>query len=140
GLEVLYREGGFGLNFSRGLGIIWCWLALLAALGLASASLMSFPVAAFFSISVLLVALSSGTLANVVQEGTVMGMDHEGGASGGSWIDLFLIPFFRMILGVVKLAQDFSPVDALSTGRSITWSQFARAFAQIVLLLGGVLA
>jgi len=140
GLEVLYREGGFGLNFSRGLGIIWCWLALLAALGLASASLMSFPVAAFFSVSVLIVALSSGTLANVVQEGTVMGMDHEGGANAGSWIDLFLIPFFRMILGVVKLAQDFSPVDALSTGRSITWGQLARAFAQIVLLLGGVLA
>jgi hypothetical protein len=140
GLEVLYREGGFGLNFSRGLGIIWCWLALLAALGLASASLMSFPVAAFFSISVLLVALSSGTLSNVVQEGTVVGVDHEGGPVAGSWIDLVLIPFFQMILSVVKLAQDFSPVDALSTGRSITWGQFARAFAQIVLLLGGVLA
>ena len=140
GLEVLYREGGFGLNFARGLGVIWCWLALLAALGLASASLMSFPVAAFFSISVLLVALSSGTLANVVQEGTVMGVDHEGGATGGSWVDFFLIPFFRAILAVVNLAQSFSPVDALSTGRSIAWGQLGQAFAQVVLLLGGVLA
>lgn len=140
GLEVLYREGGFGLNFSRGLGIIWCWLALLAALGLSSASLLSFPVAAFFSISVLIVALSSGTLANVVQEGTVMGADHEGGATPGSAVDLFLIPFFRAILSVVNLVQDFSPVDALSTGRSITWGQLGQAFAQVVLLLGGVLA
>ena len=32
GIEVLYREGGFGLNFVRGLGIIFCWMALLAAL------------------------------------------------------------------------------------------------------------
>ena len=28
GMEVLYPEGGFGLNFARGLGIIFCWLAL----------------------------------------------------------------------------------------------------------------
>jgi hypothetical protein len=140
GLEVLYREGGFGLNFARGLAVIWCWLALLAALGLASASLLSFPVAAFFSLSVLIVALSSGTLANVVQEGTVMGVDHEGAAGAGSWVDFILIPFFRAILSVVKLVQDFSPVDALSTGRSITWSQLAQAFAQIVLLLGGLMA
>jgi len=33
GMEVLYREGGFALNFARGLGIIFCWMALLAALG-----------------------------------------------------------------------------------------------------------
>ncbi len=34
GMEVLYPEGGFALNFARGLGIIFCWMALLAALGL----------------------------------------------------------------------------------------------------------
>ena len=34
GLEVLYRESGFTVNFARGLGIILCWLALLASLGL----------------------------------------------------------------------------------------------------------
>jgi len=168
GLEVLYREGGFGLNFSRGLGIIWCWLALLAALGLASASLMSFPVAAFFSISVLLVALSSGTLANVVQEGTVMGMDHEGGVGEKSPLDRVAIPAFESILYVVNLTKQtatipqwiagvlpaplrslfytifpsppepFSPVAALSTGRSITWGTLLRACAQIVIFMGGI--
>jgi hypothetical protein len=140
GLEVLYREGGFGLNFARGLGVIFCWLALLAALGLASASLMSFPVAAFFSISMLIVALSSGTLSTVVSEGTVTGLDHETGSGGGNLIDLVLVPFFRGLLYTVKLAQDFSPVESLSTGRSITWGQLAQAFGQIVLLLGGLFA
>ena len=53
GIEVLYREGGFGLNFVRGIGIIFCWMALLAALGLAAASFLSFPVAAFLSCGVL---------------------------------------------------------------------------------------
>jgi hypothetical protein len=66
GMEVLFREGGFTLNFVRGLGIIFCWMAVLAALGLASASLLSFPVAAFFSLGVLCLALSSDSIATVV--------------------------------------------------------------------------
>lgn len=140
GVEVLYREGGFGLNFARGLGIILCWLTLLSTLGLAAASLMSFPVAAFFSFSLLVVALSSGTLTNAVSEGSVMGLDHETGAGGGSLLDLALIPMFKGILSIVNLVQNFSPVDALSTGRSITWGQLGLAVAQIVLLLGGLLA
>ncbi len=44
---------------------------------------------------------------------------------------------FSALLKVVQLAQSFSPVDALSTGRSIPWSMLGQAFAQIVLLLGG---
>ena len=42
GVEVLYREGGFGLNFIRGLLIILFWLALLSAIGLAAASFLGF--------------------------------------------------------------------------------------------------
>jgi hypothetical protein len=86
------------------------------------------------------VALSSGTLSGVVQEGTVTGADHETGAAAGSWIDFVLIPLFKVILGVVNLVQNFSPVDALSTGRSVTWGQLGQAVAQVVLLLGGFLA
>lgn len=140
GFEVLYREGGFGLNFVRGLLVILCWMALLAAVGLASASLLSFPVAAFFSISLLVVALSSGTMASVVAEGTVAGVDHDSGATAGSWLDLFLIPFFRALLQVTNLVQAFSPIDALSTGRSITWGTLGWAVLQIVVVLGGVFA
>src|SRR6185436_12732223 len=106
------------VNFLRGLGVIFCWLALLAALGLASASLLSFPVAAFCSISLLLVCLSSGTLSSVVSEGTVTGLDHETG-SGGTFIDIVLLPFFRGLLGLVKMIQEVSPIESLSTGRSI---------------------
>ena len=59
GMEVLYHEGSFGVNFVRGLGIIFIWLGLLAAVGLAGASYLSFPVAAFFSITVLIIGLRS---------------------------------------------------------------------------------
>jgi len=43
-------------------------------------------------------------------------------------------------LRVINLAKDFSPIDSLSSGRSITWGELGRAFGQIVLLLGGIIA
>jgi hypothetical protein len=140
GMEVLYPEGGFVLNFARGLGIIFCWMALLAALGLASASILSFPVAAFFALAMLLVVLCSGTLADSVAAGTVAGGNEETGQVYHSIADVVLIPAFKGILIVLSLARNFSPIDALTTGRSITWAELGLAFTQIVLLLGGIVA
>jgi hypothetical protein len=139
GLEVLYREGSFALNFARGLGIILCWLALLASLGLAAASLLSFPVAAFVSASLLLIGFSSGTLAGAVQSGTITSVNEETGVAGRSVLDYLLIPFFKVLLRVLELVQSFSPIDALSTGRSITWETLGLAVVQVVLVLGGAL-
>ncbi len=140
GLEVLYREGGFALNFSRALAIVLFWLALLAAIGLAAASFLSFPVAAFVSASLMIVALSSGTLASTVESGTITGVNEETGEGGRSALDYVIIPVFKALLNVFKLVQGFSPIDALSTGRSVEWGTVGRAFAQIVLLMGGLVA
>jgi hypothetical protein len=140
GLEVLYREGGFGLNFARGMGIIWCWLALLASLGLAASSLMSFPVAAFVSISLLAVAFFSGTMRSVVEQGTLFGVDHETGAATGSLLDGAMIVFYKAILWLVDTVQGFSPVEALSTGRSIGWGELGLAALVNIVLVGGVLS
>lgn len=140
GMEVLYPEGGFALNFARGLGIIFCWMALLAALGLAAASQLSFPVATFFALAMMLVVFSSGTLADSVESGTVAGGNAETGQMGHSIADAVLIPAFKGVLVVISLAKNFSPIDALSTGRSITWTELGLAFTQIVLLLGGIFA
>jgi hypothetical protein len=140
GMEVLYPEGGFALNFVRGVAIIFCWMALLAALGLAAASCLSFPVAAFFSLAMLVVILSSGTLADAVESGTVVGGNEETGVMGHSAADAVLIPLFKGILSVTRLVENFSPIDSLSTGRAITWGELGLAFGQIVLLIGGFFA
>ncbi|MFO1487013.1 MAG: hypothetical protein U1F65_00910 [Verrucomicrobiota bacterium] len=140
GLEVLYRQGGFGANFTRGLAIILCWMALLSAIGLAAASFLSFPVAAFFSIGILTMAFSTTTLTNVVTEGTIMSRNEETGQVGSSVADLVIVPFFAVALKVINLARGFSPVEALSSGRSITWTELGLAFTQIVLVLGGLFA
>ena len=69
-----------------------------------------------------------------------MGMNEETGEVGRSVLDIVLIPFFKGLLSIFKLVQDFSPIDALSTGRSVEWITVARAVAQIVLFLGGLAA
>ena len=140
GLEVLYPEGGFALNFARGLGIIFCWMALLAALGLAAASFLSFHVATFFSLAMLVIGLSSGTLADAVDSGSVAAGNEETGVAGYSGADVILIPLFKGMLAVIRLVKDFSPVDALSSGRAITWGELGRAVGQILVLVGGGLA
>ena len=140
GFEILYREAGFPLNFLRGLLIVLFWLALLAAIGLSAASFLSFPVAAFVSVALLLISMSSGTLASTVASGTIAGVDEETGATSGSVLDAVLIPAFKGMLQIFKLVEGFSPVEALSTGRSVSWETVGAAFVQIVLLLGGLVA
>jgi hypothetical protein len=140
GIELLYPKGSFGPNFARGLGVIFCWMGLLAIIGLFAASFLSFPVAAFFAVGVLMVMFSTKTIENVVSEGTLGHFNEEGGVRTPLAIDVVLVPAFRGLLWVLDLAKNFSPVEALSTGRSISWPETGRAFVQIVLLLGGPMA
>jgi hypothetical protein len=137
GFMLLYPESTFGVNFVRGMIVIFCWLALLASIGLAMASFLSFPVAAFASMALLLMGLSSGTVSTVVENGTITGFDSAKSAFGHSPTDYVMVPLFRGVLKVIKLVEDFSPIDALSSGRSITWGELGLAVTQIVLFLSG---
>lgn len=141
GLEVLYPESGFLVNFIRGMAIILFWMSLLAAIGLAAASFLSFPVAAFLSLALLVVGFSTGTLRQVVNEGGIVGVDtNTGRVEAPGLVDQVTVRIFGGLLAVITLVQDFSPVESLSTGRSVTWWEVGRAFLQIVLLMGGIFA
>jgi hypothetical protein len=74
-----------------------------------------------------------------VSNGTVGVGNEETGTAGHSPADAVLIPAFKGILTVINLSENFSPVDSLSSGRSIPWSELGAAFGQIVLLLGGII-
>ena len=140
-MEVLYRQGGFLGNFSRGIAIIFCWLGFLAALGLMSASFLSFNVAAFFALGVLLVGLSSGTLKQIVEEGGITGVNHETGYTDNpKTLDRIAVPIAEGMLSVLGMVKDFSPIDSLSTGRTISWGDLGRAVFQIWVVMAGFLA
>jgi hypothetical protein len=138
---VLYREGSFALNYIRGLGIIFFWLAFLAAGGLLASSFLSFPVAAFFSIGVLIVGMSSGTISLILEQGTIFEVNHETGlADKQTLLDHLAMRIFRALLNFINLVRGFSPIDSLSTGRSVSWTELSTAFVQICIVLCGILA
>ncbi len=140
GFELLYYENTFIVNFARGLSVILCWMGFLALVGLASASHLSFPVAAFASLAVLIMGLFSGTLGTVVEQNTIFGFNARTSDFNHTTLDYVVVPVFKGILTVINLVQGFSPIDSLSSGRSVTWGELGRAVAQIILLLGGVFA
>jgi len=84
------------------------------------------------------VVLSSGTLAESVESGSVAAGNEETGVSGHSIADVVLIPAFKATLSLVELVKDFSPIDALSTGPQRFVDRAGPAFVQIVLVLGGI--
>jgi hypothetical protein len=141
GMMVMHRIGGFGGNFARGLAVIFCWLALLAAIGLTTASFLSFPVAAFCTIGMLILGLSTGTLKQIVEENGIIQVDpNTGRVDQPSLINQIAVPLARALLAGLNLARGFSPIDNLSSGRAITWLELSQAFTQICLVLGGMLA
>ena len=140
GLELLYPGGGFALNYARGAGIIFCWLALIAAMGLAASTFLSFPVATLLAVSLLLLGLSGGMFSEVLQEGTFLGLNDDTGQPQSQALDWLFLPVFRVVAFAVNQITSFSPVESLVTGRSIGWLELGRAAWQIVALAGGVFA
>jgi hypothetical protein len=140
GFEILYYENTFAVNFARGLLVILCWMGFLSMVGLATASELSFPVAAFASVSVLIMGLFSGTLSTIVEQNTIFGFNARTSEYNHTALDNIVVPMFKGALTVINLVQGFSPIDSLSTGRSVTWGELGLAFAQIILLLGGFFA
>ena len=141
GLEVLYPEGGFALNFVRGFIIIASWLALLAAIGLFAASKLQFSVAAFVSLGVLVVGLSSGTLKQVVEQKGIVGIDHDTGmVAEYNFVNRTAVTLYGSAQQLINLITGYDPVDALSTGRSIPWGRLFQAVVLVVGVAGGAFA
>jgi ABC-type transport system involved in multi-copper enzyme maturation permease subunit len=66
GLEILYRVGGFGSNFLRGLVVAWSKLALLAAVAAAAAAWLEFPIAFLAGAMVFVTAAASAFFADAI--------------------------------------------------------------------------
>jgi len=92
------------------------------------------------SLGLLMLVLSSGTIESVVASGRYFTYNAEKGPTAPSFLDHTIVEGFKGILVLVDMVKEFSPVDSLSRGRSIPWSELGRAFAQIVLLMGGIVS
>jgi hypothetical protein len=141
GIELLAPVGGFLSNYIRGLLVILCWIGLLAAVGLFSASFLQFNVAAFVSLALLLVGLSGGTLKSVVEQGGIIGLDHDTGhVSEFNLVNQMSVHVYGSAHWLLEQIVGFSPVSSLSSGRAITWLELGRCVAVVLGLAGGGLA
>lgn len=141
GPSILYHDGGFGVNLVRGMLIIYFWLGLISAIGLMASSFLSFPVATFMSIGILLISASTGTLEQIIEEEGISGINHETGRKDHSTtVDNLAINMSKAILRVTDLVWGYSPVDNLSSGRTITWASLATAFTGIILVMAGLVS
>lgn len=141
--EVLYREGGFVLNFFRGIFILFCWLTLICILALFASTFLSFSVAAFLCMTALMLFFSKDAIEVTLEDNTILGIEYNDPTTGprrnNAVVDGVFLPVFEAFNFTIDLVADFSPVESLSDGRTITLLTTIRAFAQIVLLMGGIL-
>ncbi|HJN89136.1 MAG TPA: hypothetical protein QGG93_02295 [Verrucomicrobiota bacterium] len=139
GPMILYHDGGFGMNLFRGLLIIYFWLGLISAIGLMASSFLSFPVATFMSLGILLISASTGTLEQIIKEGGITGINHETGKKDeSSLLDGAAIFFAQGAVEITSAIWGYSPVDSLSAGRKIKWITLLAAFTWVVLVVGGL--
>ena len=129
-VKVLYRESGFAINFIRVLGILLAWLGILAALGLSAAVFMSFPMAAFSCLAVLVISLCTGVMKEVLDDGTIMNT-YTLGKRDSSIVDWYAIPAFKVLVTLISPMKDYSPINSLAKGESVTWSELTKAYSFI---------
>jgi len=129
-VQVMYRESGFAINFIRALGILFAWLGILAALGLFAAVFMSFPMAAFSCLAVLIASLCTGLMEEVLEDGTIMNT-YTLGERDKSIVDWYAIPAFKVMVTLVSPMKDYSPINSLAEGKSVTWGELTKAYSFI---------
>ena len=82
----------------------------------------------------------AGKLQQIVEEGGVTGVNHESGYTDNpNVIDRVSVPIARGMLAVLGMIKNFSPIDSLSSGRTISWGELAKAVFQIWVVMGGLL-
>jgi len=137
GLQVLYAVGSFEGNYVRNLVEMWLKLVTIAAIGVAAATGLGFPVAALLGLMMFIAAIGSGYLGDAVDIYT--GLDLENATLsdmvalrsavfrdfiklGDYWgaVKVVMALFGEAFLAVVPSFARFDSVTSLATGMQIT--------------------
>ena len=140
-LEILYRVSSFESNFLRAALVHWSKLAFLAALAVACATALGFPVACLASITIFLAGSAAPFLARALYwyaPAEMNEIDFSDTAAGISWV-------FEVIIHQLAVAMtwafgafgDYDPTGALVRGRHLPWSEVFNAFARMLLFWTG---
>ena len=137
GIEILQRTESFFPNYYRSLVIILCHLVLLSALALMAGAALSFPVASFLVVAVLIVGLI-GPWIEGMNLGYIprspMGLELTTWQEIGKWSREVLAVIIRALLVIFPQFTKYSPLGDLVNGRLVTWSFLGQAAADTCFL------
>lgn len=132
GLEVLVSQGTFGSNFVRSVLAVLATIVFITSVAVACSTFLSFPIAALVTISILVVGLSGGFMADAID----MSYDLDGASiferleKGVAWLAITLIPTVSV--------GEFT--DDLIDGRLIEWSAVLWQVLKLAVINSAVLA
>ncbi len=118
GLEVMYSVGSFEGNYARAMLVLWIKLGLLAAMGIAAATFLSFPVASLFAFVGLFAAESSSFLKESLEYYTT-----EGKEGAARLLTMVIRVIGHAIIALFSPYTELRPTEKLVEGRFVSWGQ-----------------
>ena len=129
--ELLMPSGNWMVNLSKGLLVMLCRLAFLAALGLTAGCLLSMPVAVFVAFFIMILLALSGYVEGVATSG-VFYVPHEGTVAEQTLLDVAILHLFRVFNGITLPLSKLDPIPLLTGGRIVGWPLLAKALGLLV--------
>ncbi len=126
GLEILSIAGGYELNFTRIMFVMWVKLAFIAAVGVAASTFLSFPVACLVTMSILFMAESAGFLQDSLRDYTAMTTE------GRDWVATVVRLIAVPVAWTFSVYAESKPTASLVDGRLLSWL----ALAKTIIVLG----
>ncbi|MGD9692247.1 MAG: ABC transporter permease [Phycisphaerales bacterium] len=121
GLQILYVDGSYETNFFRVALILWCKLALIAAIGVAAGTFLAFPVASLTTLASLFILESSAFLRDSLE-------DYQSVTEEGLDIIAFLARLIAVPINLlVGWYADLTPTSSLADGIMVPWAHLIRA-------------
>ncbi len=115
-MELLYKVGSFGMNFSRVVLLVAIRLVFLAAMGVSLSTWLSFPVAVLCNISVFFAGLVNTFFMDAIDGiGAFMGLIYQ-----------FTIKWFLYI--IPRFDGPYSPAGYIVSGEVLPWLFLGKAF------------
>lgn len=138
-LEILVNEGTFVGNYLRTLVIMFCHLALLAALGLAMSAVFTFPVATFAAVSILAISLAGYYFTTTIEAGHehVCGCGHCEQEENA--LTEFMEPMARGVGAAIAPAMRFQPLGLITDGIMVSPRMTAEGILLLLVLYPGML-
>lgn len=142
GLELMYKVANFEGNFFRAILVMWFKLSFLSAMGIACATILSFPVACMTSFTIFIAGLLAPFVGDSLATYTPMDWDRiEPGNIGLhiQWVFTWIVNgLAQVIVFAVRGFGDYKPTQSLVEGKLIPWLDVISGFIWLGLVWSGL--